>query len=193
MKRVIYLDVHGVLLDFVQGVADHFRFEPVVELFSPANILTDNEWRTIDVPEFWAGLPRLASGYELLNLLRTLSLDLKCRLVPLTRVMPMGLNGLPGTITALEDIGFDFSDIVIAYRKESCAPGFLIDDEPDNVSRWRMAGGTAFLWPTARNGWSGGTYAPTRQVRVLELLLADVNAAILAWSTSTPITHDPRA
>lgn len=184
MTKQLFIDVHGVLLDFRKGVEAKWPDEQ----FNPSSPV--RYWEQMRVPEnvfgvslgypaFWSNLPAIRSGIDLLAALRSLCRDLGVPVVALTRPLRFAEMGLSGVYQSLYDLNFTPAQIILASHKAHCAPGFLIDDEAQNIRDFRAAGGLAFLWPSATNDHSG--YSEHSH----ELAKCDVLSALLCWATNT--------
>lgn len=191
VNYAVYLDLHGVFLDFLAGV-ETFHDAKLSQITAENPIWQQlsyrNEaefWQVLNHNTFWMELPRMAPGIALLRQLRGLACDLRFPIYALTRPMPGCLHSIPGTWLAAIACGFRHQEIVVAYDKLSCFPGFLLDDDPENVQAWRTAGGhwSAFLWPSAFNGRCLDKEGPEFIAATLDL----VQQQIISWMP--PTTH----
>lgn len=175
----IFVDAHGVLLDFVGGLMDRtgvYIPPGQTDFASRLGVTEEKLWKALDQHAFWHGLPECPHAWDVLEILRG-------RPVPLyviTRPMFHSLKAIEGTVHALiAGFGFELEQIVVASDKGACAGphAFLVDDEPRNCARWSEWGGECFVWPSYHTnfleyGDSDGGWITA---------LANLSAAITAW------------
>lgn len=171
-ERIIFLDIHGVLLDFVN---------PAGRLLGAPLPAIDDEvaqaelGKMLDTEKWWANLPRLPWGFTLLRCLREAFLPRGLQIIALTHPMHNAPRSLSGTRAALHDAGFHHNDVVFAVHKSLLAGPrrFLIDDRQDHVDRFCDAGGNGFVWPAETNNWleCGRCPATTTWIRYMEQIM----------------------
>lgn len=141
MKRVIYLDMDGVVADFNSYTGTLLGREVGWE----GRDLSDDEWKTItSVDHFYLQLPLIPESVELVNLAKQFTdMDLKfLTAIPRRTTMP----------SAQEDkrkwLGTYFPGIVMEigpYSKDkqkwANTGDILVDDKLSNVLEWMQAGG----------------------------------------------------
>jgi 5'(3')-deoxyribonucleotidase len=135
IKPIIYMDMDGVVADFVAGYRQHFDRDAYKD--DPFTIVQ----YVISVPNFFRTLPKLDKGIELLN---TLKKDYT--IVFLTTPMDEDINCRRDKIEWIrENIGPGYSIIFSSNKAEYANSQYdiLIDDMEDNLKPWREAGGTA--------------------------------------------------
>lgn len=156
MIRTIYLDLDGVLADFVRGCFQHFgRTLPMADVgwnFYRDWGMTEQEFWTHTTFSFWAKLPWTPEGRDLLDGLRTLT---DRPLVILTSPAPRQ-GCTEGKLDWLRQHLPDFirqGRVFIGSAKHHLAAPdkLLIDDHDANVERFRQHGGAAVLVPRPWN------------------------------------------
>jgi len=145
------LDMDGVIVDFIRPALKlHGRdFTPTYWLH-PADIgLTNEQFLEPMTREWWADLPKLPLADELVQLV--------CRYDPLvvthaeTEAAVLGKRDWLG-----KHYPQLLPRLVCLYDKHLLASPrhLLIDDKPDNILRFKDAGGNVQMWPQPWNGWS---------------------------------------
>lgn len=165
MNLVIYLDLDGVLTDFVGGVLRWHGLAPehrdevdswdgipaVLSRLLGRTISDADMWRSIEDVSFWRTLEWLPEG-------RALYQDLAA-IVPVV-IMSTPCDHAASAAGKLEWIE---RELPPAQRREyaltPCKARFgrpgsvLVDDSGRNVEEFRAAGGRAFLWPATWNAY----------------------------------------
>ena len=159
----IYLDMDGVLVDFVGGVLREFGCDPKgaknVRSWDgiPAEIsrqlgrtVSDGEmWGKNEGAAFWAGLEWLPLGRELLSVCESSGLPVVFMSTPCAD--PYSAAG------KLIWLAKHVPDGARRYALSPCKHhmahrgAILIDDGPHNVDRFQAHDGLAFLWPATWN------------------------------------------
>lgn len=154
----IFLDVDGVLADFVKGTAKLYNHSVDIattyDYWHALGLTTDQFWDGITATEgkFWRTLP----VYPWANKLKRLCEDLA--VTTLLTSPPKGVKHkntmISGRVDWIHDnFGNDFTGYYVGMAKERLAgPNcLLIDDHQDNCEKWVAAGGHAFLFPQPYN------------------------------------------
>lgn len=149
-----FIDMDGVLSDFVGGVSKLFGIEIDLELWDPGNyegfaefgISRSDLWKRINAtPGFWRGLERISEGFELFNAL------------PGEKFIATSPSMEPACLSEklewiYEHVRPGFRNFMIGPAKYLLAGnGILIDDYDENCNRFRDAGGKAILFPQPWN------------------------------------------
>lgn len=159
-----FLDLDGVLVDFVRGVQEFHKvtlpYESVrwgLEAQMGFGDRKNEFWAPLGY-EFWANLPWTQDGKEILDSVRV--------------VFGANIGILSSPCSTLgccdgkrdwvrRNLGADLHRTCFLGADKSIFANphsLLIDDNDDNVRKWREAGGAAILWPRpwndARN-WEG--------------------------------------
>lgn len=153
----IYLDMDGVLTDFIGGCIkahkkdtkheDIKEFEFYHELWGMSD---DDFWQPLQTASFWSGLDKEPGCDELVSLVRRLVSDgLYSGFEVVTRPSyshPLSING---KLTWLKRLfGNDFSDVTFTENKYNLARnGVLIDDSERNYTKFKANEGKAILYP----------------------------------------------
>lgn len=166
MITKIFLDMDGVLCDFVGGVCRLFEVDQhaleqawgdAYDICVPLGVTPDELWSRIDAagPTFWSNLEPYPWAKDLW---------FQCNIVGRTTILtspswhPSSLEGkLQWLNSHLADGQNPFRRYLFGPEKEMCAAPrhLLIDDRPEMCQRFRDAGGEAFLFPRPWNGaWS---------------------------------------
>ena len=137
-KPTIYMDMDGVIANFVKGYRDAFNRNAYED-----DSFTVNQF-CLQVPHFFRMLPINEKGFELFELLKD---DYK--IVFLTTPMPeMEFCKRDKLEWILENIGE--YDVRFSEKKESYvtdSESILIDDMEHNLKAWEESGGTAIKFP----------------------------------------------
>ena len=138
MKKTIFFDMDGVIVDFVQGYKDAFDRDAYKDDPFTINQLC------LQIPHFFRMLPVNEKGLELFELLKD-----NYNIVFLTTPMKeMDACKRDKVLWVQENLGnYDvlFSDSKADYVVDS--ESILIDDMDYNLSPWIDAGGTAIKFP----------------------------------------------
>lgn len=161
----VFLDMDGVLCDFMGGVLQLFNLEPAevykswprgeYDFAKVLNVSKNEVWKRINSagPNFWTNLQPCAEMELLLEMLKRHHL-------PFTVLTSPSLDPgcAEGKIRWLQKIfGRHFRDYFVGPQKELlAAPGrLLIDDCDKNVDKFLDAGGDAIPWPRPWNRCAG--------------------------------------
>lgn len=157
----LYIDLDGVLCNFVKGCFDLFEEEFIPERWPDGEweigkvlgISKNHFWRIIDGGghDFWANLEPLPWFDELVQLSN--SIDPNFHLLTSPSRNPNCSKGK--MIWIQKHFGWDFRRFILASAKSkhhcSGPNRILIDDKPSNIEDWIAAGGTGILFPTVWN------------------------------------------
>ena len=160
MITTIFLDMDGVLADFVGATAGLFGRDPETlynghlrgsyDLAQALGVTTDKMWRAIDGAgeKFWAELEPYPWAHTLLA---------HCRRTARTVILSAPSQHPSSTSGKLRwlqsQFGLRFRDYLLGPRKDACAHhgALLIDGCADNCYRFLAAGGQAILFPRRWN------------------------------------------
>lgn len=159
----VFLDLDGVIIDFVQGAIDWYvldcKFEDVDHwgYLECASGLTEKEFWEGMTDKFWLGLKMLRHAYPLLALLKPYD--------PCILTSP-SLTSAGVRQKWIRDNMPDYFDAkryLIGPAKADVARegAVLIDDSEINISAWRSAGGVGFLYPQPWNKFKGQDFGLT--------------------------------
>lgn len=185
----IYLDLDGVLVDFVGGVFRAFGVEGTAKhenvrgwdeipaevtralreqgrLLSAGAITDAAMWRQIEGAAFWANLDWLAHGRELLAVVEETGLPLVFMSAPCRD--PFSAAGKLQWLEQHVPSGVRRYALTPCKHHMAHRGALLIDDGEHNVEAFRKHDGKAFLWPGPWNRYgcmpSSDTVARLRQV-----------------------------
>lgn len=171
----IFLDVDGVLANWVGGVCDLFGYDEreVLSVWNgewdinhQLDISTKELWSRIDAAgrEFWARLKPYPWAFELFEVCRSAA--------PTTILTSPSLHhsSPAGKLLWLDEhFGRDqpFREYLIGPDKAACArPGaVLIDDSPHNCSEFNRLGGEGILFPRP---WNANSHAVGKERGFIE-------------------------
>jgi 5'(3')-deoxyribonucleotidase len=156
----IFLDLDGVMVDFVKGAAELFKQDHasllarwpagVYDMESVLNISKEEFFDTLASggEDFWANLPSYPYAGELYDHCASLA---STYILTAPTYDPRSLSGKMKWIHKM--FGKDFRQYILTAKKEMCARNehVLIDDHAVNVSRFKDHGGRAIMWPTPWN------------------------------------------
>lgn len=150
----IFLDIDGVLADFVGGAIERFQL-PVKPDDVTWDFLPSECWAHMDA-DFWAGLNPLPDCHKIVERLDVSKTWLLTSL-PQTNRQAAGEGKYKWVEKHLPQ--FQHRLLFCVSRKSLWAHGaaLLIDDHDANVNQFREAGGHAVLVPRPWN--SGGVYS----------------------------------
>lgn len=174
MSHIIYLDLDGVLVDFVGGALRLLGLpesdrQHVVEWDALSRIVEDRGmcypdqghdyvWARVDMAgeDFWADLPTLPHGAVLLTNILTANIP-----VVFVTASSRHHSSAAGKQKWLSDnLPHDVYQGKPLHRRFAICPtkhllahpgALLVDDRPRNVDLFRGAGGKAVLWPQPWN------------------------------------------
>lgn len=160
MKPIVYIDLDGVLSDFVTGIHKAMGVEYDIhnwpyprewDFFShaPFSFAQANAKCT---SKFWAELPWMEDGPDILGVIQRYALPTDCAI--LTRPMDH-LGSYTGKARWVNKHVPDFSKRLIPTwidKHELAHPkAVLIDDRPESIAEFREAGGHGILVPRPWN------------------------------------------
>jgi len=181
----VLFDFDGVLARFTDGAfAVHgIAPEPVTEWnFHHKHGLTDEQFYAPMGRDFWAGLGRWEDGFALLGaVIEAVGRERVAFLTSPCRTPGCDEGKRLWAATHLSPLGFDpWRDVFIGSNKAFLAHWgvVLVEDSDATISRWRDAGGHAWLVPRLWNGqWhycdADGTFDPMIEARALLRELKD--------------------
>lgn len=162
-KLQIYLDLDGVLCDFVSAAfAAHGRQYNGEKLewdfFKAWGMNSRQFWYAIDEtgPAFWSGISPYPWCYEVRDLVASFDPDYRVATSPSEHPHSAGgkvawiRNHLPGVTARRRHLTASKAELAKAGR-------VLIDDSPANCAEWCKAGGRAILFPAPHNGFCVAT------------------------------------
>lgn len=148
MTTTLYLDMDGVVADWVKGTAEIVGYD----LLDPNARYPAQDWQKIlNSERLFLTLPKMPHADQLVSVARKFRDQLGWNLMFLT------------AIPHYNDVHWAFWDKVLwaqqyypdipvhfgpysEDKQKHCRPGdVLVDDRPDNCARWRAAGGTSIL------------------------------------------------
>lgn len=196
----IFLDLDGVLVDFIRGAAELFKkdYDQLISRWPPGmydmevvlGISKTKFFSTIENvgEDFWATLPPFPyakSFYEHCEGIAPVCILTRPTYAP---------SCLSGKVRWMRR-HFGNIDYIIGKRKELCARDthVLIDDHTVNVSKFQEHGGRAILWPAINNPRHAES---DRAVEIVKEELDRVAVEILTkgWrhSPQTPPGREPQ-
>lgn len=187
MQPHIYLDMDGVMTDWVGGILRTSLAPRGVEedsitswnIESHLGISSEILWDNIDFALWWQRLESYPWATPLFEMLTYYA--------PVTYLSSPGRSGAAaeGKIAWIQDRhGFQFSDWILTNHKDRvAAPGrILIDDSEKNCAAWEAAGGFAVLVPQY---WNRGralraTFGRSNQMsgQQIQEFIASLEAAV---------------
>lgn len=161
MKPVLFLDLDGVLCDFLGGICQaHGRagYLPTTWDFyrDEWGMAARDFWMPADDPDFWASLDWTPEGQAILAACEAAVGAEQVYILTSGRAAPAAAGK---TVWVKRELGRDYLDrLIIAHHKQLCAgPGrVLVDDADHNVDAFEGAGGCAVLVPRAWNRLGAG-------------------------------------
>lgn len=157
---VIFLDLDGVLVDFVRGASEVFNqdYDKIIEKWEPGcydmekmlGISKEKFFNTIEEKgeDFWAKLPPFPYSKDFYDHCTTLGKTVICT------SPTYDCKSTSGKMRWLhKNYGRNFRNYILTPRKELCARSshVLIDDHVPNVEKFRDNGGQAILFPAIHN------------------------------------------
>jgi len=163
------LDIDGVLADFVGGVERVYGPAPrnnSWEIHEWYGMPSGEFWKGIDTREFWAGLAPLPYWEEMVTVCGNNGTVFLCSAPALS---PECQAGKMEWIQ--RHFGQGYRSYIFAPRKELlAAPGrVLIDDNDENIRRFRDYGGSGIVYPQPWN--SAGAALESQKVKTVKLEL----------------------
>lgn len=156
-KYTIFLDMDGVLSDFVGACGELFDFDPKTlnqwSIERHVGIEPKEFWGKIDrhSPRFWAEMEEYPWARTLYTYLRG---NEQFGTVYICTTPSQSPDSLRGKMYWLQKrMGKNFRDYVLTPHKHLLAhPGaILIDDSPGNINKFREAGGQGIVFPQPWN------------------------------------------
>ena len=146
---MIFIDLHGVLVDFVAQCNTRFNVDVYENLnnhgdwHAPAKVIPDFVQRVSEQEaEFWETMPLLPEARKLLA-----GVD-----DAIILTAPWGNAASFAGTKALIEKHFPHTPYIFATKKHVLAAGnTLIDDKEENIDMWRRAGGVGILYPSLTN------------------------------------------
>lgn len=142
----IFLDLDGVLVDFVGGTTNYLDKKRIAPFNSNENTDTQR-WKVLStVKDFWQNLPVLQDGIKLFGYVK------KFRPSILSAYAGSKEKAIQGKSEWLvEHVGLEYIDsihVVKRSEKKTFATGYnlLIDDQSRNIEEWERAGGIGILY-----------------------------------------------
>lgn len=171
-KKVVMLDMDGVMCDFHRGVCDlvsadyktmrydwplgTYKIEDALKKYDPKkfNYLTEEKlWQTIDeCLVFWPLLKEFEYSRDLYAYLKAFPDDLDIVFCSTPSKNPNSLHGKMEWIYRFTK-NDNFRSYIFTPRKELCADEhhILIDDSDENIRKFKEAGGKGILFPQPWN------------------------------------------
>ena len=160
MKRKVFLDMDGVLVDFVSAACRRHRMENPYENVKNLGIwavetvwgMSDDDFMApLKGSDFWEGLEWTADGRVILKMVE--DAYGKENITLLSRPPKRAPEAYAGKVQWILNNLPDYADKFLLGRdKNPCANGnILIDDYDRNINEWREAGGIGILVPRAWN------------------------------------------
>jgi 5'(3')-deoxyribonucleotidase len=164
MKPRVFLDLDGVVRDFVTGCAQWFDVPdltpesctywkaPYDFVFAKHKDMTvEHFWRSLE-DSFWINLPFTPEAHDVLTILEKFSDDAEVCI--LTSPSQTSAGATQQWIAQNLPEYFETNRYLIGSPKHLCArPGsVLIDDYTRNIERFRCHGGRGILFPRPWNG-----------------------------------------
>lgn len=146
MAQTIYLDMDGVIADFVAGAAEITGHR----LSDPTQMYKDEDWVKIrDHQHIFRNLPLMPYANEIADVARRFRDELGWGLLFLTAIPHY--NDMPWSFwDKIKWVEEHFPDIPVHFgpyaadKRSHCTPGdILVDDRLDNCIQWRGAEGVA--------------------------------------------------
>jgi len=156
MNPTIFLDLDGVVVDFIQGVIDWYGLDTSYDLMNHYQSILEVTgmsksafWKGL-TEEFWKDLKWTSEGKEFYSWLKTLGVPI----VVLTKPTLNRATGKQQWIMREMPTLFKEGRYLIGGSKHHVAgPGKLLidDDFEGNYIKWKEHGGTAVLYPQPWN------------------------------------------
>ena len=134
----LFVDMDGVLSDFSGLVRQHTGKDPEA-------METQELWKAVDqIPRFWADMPWMPGGQELWAAVKDQNPTILSAPARNPRCIPEKTEWIE------KNLGEDVPYIFDGQKEKYCEPGaVLIDDKPENIEKWREAGGVGILFQNA--------------------------------------------
>lgn len=173
MRPVILFDMDGVLCDFVSGaLSAHGKSLPMREcqwnFYEQVGLTADEFWDRLTKPEFWANLPPLFDGLQLLARLQNEGMHADFGFLS-SGLCPGSCDGKRQWIKRKLP-HMELREIFCTRKELVAGPGkLLIDDHEPNVQRFIEHGGSAILVPRPWNSRSSETIGVDARFHVQSL------------------------
>lgn len=163
---VIFLDLDGVLADFMNGVCDKFGIprdswkKDTWEFEDGLGLSTSEVWAKVDNFEFWSSLNKTYFADELVKLVEAAAKEIDYSVIVLSKpsTSPECLSGKVSWLRKHFSQYAKPDKYVFTARKDLLACGvdsetlrLLIDDSPKNVDSFDYSGGCGILVPGLQN------------------------------------------
>lgn len=154
-KLTIFLDIDGVICDFVGGAEEVHGPAPRKDswdIHEWYGLDPEEFWAPLSSREFWANLKALPDAFKIVEACHRYGEIVLCTTPTLSA------ECLAGKMDWIQRVfGGRFRDYIFTPRKGFLAkPGrVLVDDSDKNVKEFRSAGGHAVLWPQPWNANRG--------------------------------------
>lgn len=146
-NRTIWVDLDGVLCDWIQGYVNIFGGDPTIKWVGMNKV----KWDKLDsaAPHFYRNLPLMPGALELWEWLLPFE---PCILSAASSHIPASASQKHEWVK--EYLGIEGDRIVIVADREDkpryCNPGdILIDDLESNVNEWNVEGGYGIMFHSA--------------------------------------------
>lgn len=156
IKPELNLDLDGVLVDFVRGsFAAHGKSVPIKGLhwdyWTQMGITEEEFWAPMG-HDFWANLPWTKEGKKFLAYMELVFGAENIVLLTSPADTPGAVEGKVAWIRReLPDYKRRYSVSAAPKAKTSCEARILVDDNKDNVQKYRLSGGPAVMIPRPWN------------------------------------------
>jgi len=169
---IVFLDLDGVLVDFVGGINKAFKLTPSSRPNEKGGTvwnwyrdygITDEEFNEVCTEEFWHNLNWMQDGQRILSLLEQ---RIPKGVIYLLTVPMPNKGSWTGKYLWIKDNMPEYTErlIVSSAPKKLFAPGnLLVDDKDSNIDEFILSGGKAILVPRPWNR-RGLTYTPVDHV-----------------------------
>ena len=185
---MIYLDMDGVLTDFVGGVFNLFGKQYVEEdyplgkwkFFEDWGITESEFWQRVHQcgPHFWETLDPFPGAKDLVSFGFYRGLIPRGQMSILTSPS-RSPHCYSGKVQWLINHGINLPVTITTNKEQLAQPGrLLIDDKIENCERFRAAGGDAIVFPQPWNNY-GGFDALTGESRVNHII-----EEVIKWRNS---------
>lgn len=171
----IFLDADGILVNFMQGVFDHYRCESPHkdgersdwDLFKLINKCENEFWHNVADEDFWANLKKTPEADEIVELaIDTVGVD---QIAILTAPPKSNRSAaISGKLKWFEkNYPHLAHNVIPTHQKHFCAGiySYLIDDNDKNCEKFAQWGGEAWLFPRP---WNANFHKQATAMRDLE-------------------------
>jgi hypothetical protein len=159
MIERIFLDLDGVVRDWVRGINEYYHIDVKEEEITKWNYLTEFVMDKLKISEyefwenqnelFWTGLKFTSEAPELLSYLESIRIPVFLFSAPTLNNAGWSQNWIKNNLPQY----FNTKQYLIGPVKWVCANpnSLLIDDAEKNIIPWTKAGGIGLLWPKPWN------------------------------------------